>query len=104
MRAADVRGAEQVAVGIGDQAAHWIQAIGAVGQHAETGQDAGGTGVASGGLGDLEHRTTTISAIIEPAMPATSESRAEEVAVGVGEQVAHRKLAVGAVGQRAEAD
>ena len=70
--------AEQVAVGVGDQAALRVSAVGAV----EADQRGGRAGVAGGGLDDLEHR----AAVVRPAV----RCRAEQVAVGVGDQAAVR--------------
>ena len=71
-------------------------AIGAIGQRAEADQGGGGAGVAAGGFDDLEHS----AAAIRPA----SFCCAEQVAVGVGDHAGERLSAVGAIGQRAEAD
>ena len=51
-----IRRAEQVAVGVGDQAAVGCGTVGAV----EADQGGGGAGVAVGGLGDLEHRAVAV--------------------------------------------
>jgi hypothetical protein len=52
-------------------------------------------GVVAGGLDDLEHRVLIVHAAIA--------RRAEEVALGIGDQTV-RNCAIGAIGQRAEAD
>ena len=80
-------GAEQVAVGIGDQAGKREGTLGA--DAVEADQGGGAAGVAVGGLGNLEHR----AAAVRPAYVC----RAEQVAVGIGDQAAVRYCTVGAV-------
>jgi hypothetical protein len=70
--------------GVGDQAAEQIRAVSEV----KGDQGSGGTGIAVGGLGNLDYR-----AVAAPA----EYCRAEQVAVGVGDQAAVRKGTVGAV-------
>jgi hypothetical protein len=72
-------------VGVGDQAAERLATVCAV----EKDQGCGGAGVAVRGLGDLEHRAV----VVRPARGC----RAEQVAVGVGNQAAGRVATVCAV-------
>jgi hypothetical protein len=73
---------EQVAVGVGYQAAQRVCAVDAI----EAGQDCGGARVARGSKGavidDLEHRTV--------AARAAALCGPEQIAVGVGDQAAPR--------------
>jgi hypothetical protein len=85
VRPAECRCAEQVAVGISDQAAERIVTVGVV----EADQGGGGAGVAVGGLDNLEYRAVAVG----PAYGC----RAEQVAVGVGDQAAERTGTVGVV-------
>jgi len=83
--AAEFCHAEQVAVGIGDQAGHRFYAVGAV----EADQRGRRAGVTGRSLGDLEHRADAD----RPALIC----RPEQVAIGVGDQAGQWTGAVGAV-------
>src|ERR1019366_7298484 len=77
---------EQVADGVGDYAAGWEGAVGAV----EAGHGDGGTGITYFGLRDLEHRTVHA----EAAGPLCG---AEQVVVGVRDEATVGEDAIGAV-------
>src|SRR6185437_15398815 len=73
---------EQVARGVGDQAAGWKRAVRSV----KADQRGRCAGVSTGGLGDLEHRAVVVRAAVYGC--------AEQVACGVGDQAAEWNRAV----------
>ena len=91
------RRAEQVAIGVKDQATARTRSIGAIGQGAEADEGRGGAGIAVIGLLDLKHRPAETNKIArDAAMCPAAGGRAEQVAFGIGDQAAARTCAIGA--------
>src|SRR5262249_58991677 len=93
VRPADYCRAEQVAVGVGDQAAVRIATIDSVDVEADQGGRS--AGVAGSGLDDLENRTSVV--VTNVVCRTTLGCRAEQVALGISNQTAERLGTVGSV-------
>src|SRR5215470_1104793 len=94
MNCALCRRAEQVAVGVGDEAANRTRAVGASGERAKVVEGGRGAGVAGGGLDYLEHR----------AVETVPRGRTEQIALGVGDEAGPWVAAISAIGERPKAD